>query len=159
MSSINYLSGTTAIANYKGEELSTSTKIRLEALGIEPNSIRTESQAQAVIAQAEAASKNGLDRQYGGNLTREELLSQAKQLASKVGVQVSNQDSLENILDKISEKLNNWANEPEKADIVREYQAELANIAKRADITINIHKNIYNIMEMISVSNKLILGL
>ena len=158
MSSINSI--TRSISNYKGEELSISTKIRLEALGIEPSSVNTEAQAQIIIAQAEAATNHGsTNNNQGGNSTREQLVSEARELAQKVGVQVVQGDSLENILEKISKKLNLMAQDPSKAEMVQEFQAELTDIAQRADVMVKVQKNIFNTLEMISLSNRIILGL
>lgn len=88
------------MATDTGRTLSQATIDRLLALGIDPNSVQTEAQAQILIAQAEAAKNqnNNPEQEKGG---------------------------------KQQEK----------------HKAEL------------IQQNIYNTMDMISLSNKLILGL
>ena len=163
MSSISNIhsSQSAAISNYKGEELSTSTKLRLEALGIDPSYVSTESQAHILIAQAEAAPKQNSSgsQQQGGNSSREQLVSEAKNLAQNVGASYNNQDSLEILLEKISDKLYIMAKEPSKYEQVQVYQASLENIAQRADVLINRQQNIFNELNMISISNRILLGL
>lgn len=162
MSSISSINNSQAISisAYKGEELSTTTKMRLEALGIDPSSVTSEAQAQILIAQAEAAqSQNNSGQQQGGNSSEQELLSEAKSLAQSVGVSVSTQDSAEDIIVKISEKLEVMAKDPTQSKQVEGYQAQLESLAQRADVIVNTQQNIFNTMDMISLSNKLILGL
>ena len=155
MSSIDHIHAL-AIYSYKGDELKPSTKLRLEALGIDPASVQTEAQAQILIAQAEAAPReNNSGNRQGGNSSREQLIFEAKELANEVGVSVSSKDTLEDIIENIAEVLN--AQEPSKK--VQEYQSRLANLAQRAEVLVTIQQNIFNEMEMISVSNRLILGL
>ena len=56
MSSISSISSAQAalVSTYKTEELSSSTKLKLEALGIDLTTVTSEAQAQSLIAQAEA---------------------------------------------------------------------------------------------------------
>lgn len=162
MSSINSLNHiqSIAISSYKGEELSTTTKMRLEALGIDPSTVQSEAQAQILIAQAEAAQKqNNSGHQQGGNSSEQELMSEAKTLAQKVGADVSSQDKLEDITSKISEKIQVMANDPSQQKRAQQYQAELTSILQRAENLTITQQNIFNTLNMISVSNKLILGL
>ena len=53
MTSISSISSSqsAALSTYKNEELSSSTKQKLEALGIDPTTVTSEAQAQALIAQ------------------------------------------------------------------------------------------------------------
>lgn len=160
MSSISSINQAISITAYKGDELSTTIKMRLEALGIDPSSVTSESQAQILIAQAEAArNQNNSRQQQGGNSSQQQLISEAKALAQKVGTNVSSQDSLIDIIDNISETLQTMGKDPAKAKLVGQYQSELTELAQKADVTINTQQNIFNTMDMISVSNKLILGL
>ena len=136
--------------------------MRLEALGIDPSTVQTEMQAQAIIAQAEAAQKQqqgNTGQQQGGNSSQQQLISQARELAQKAGAAVSEQDSLEDMLGKISESLNVMAKDPSRASKAQEYQNELESLAQKADVIINVQQNIFNTMDMVSLSNKLILGL
>lgn len=162
ISSINSLQAG-AISTYKTEELSSTTKLKLEALGIDPSTVTTEAQAQTLIAQAEAAKQqnNAGQQQQGGNSSEQELLSEAKNLATKVGVTVSSNDSLDDIVDNISKEIQVMLNSGDQSKIssAQSYQAQLASISGRAEAIQSTQQNIFNAMDMISVSNKYALGL
>lgn len=162
ISSINSLQAG-AISTYKTEELSSTTKLKLEALGIDPSTVTTEAQAQALIAQAEAAKQqnNAGQQQQGGNSSEQELLSEAKNLATEVGVTVSSNDSLDDIVDNISKEIQVMLNSGDQSKIssAQSYQTQLASISGRAEAIQSTQQNIFNAMDMISVSNKYALGL
>ena len=162
ISSINSLQAG-AISTYKTEELSSTTKLKLEALGIDPSTVTTEAQAQTLIAQAEAAKQqnNAEQQQQGGNSSEQELLSEAKNLATEVGVTVSSNDSLDDIINNISKEIQVMLNsgDQSKASSAQSYQAQLASISGRAEAIQSTQQNIFNAMDMISVSNKYALGL
>lgn len=162
ISSINSLQAG-AISTYKTEELSSTTKLKLEALGIDPSTVTTEAQAQTLIAQAEAAKQqnNAGQQQQGGNSSEQELLSEAKNLATEVGVTVSSNDSLDDIVDNISKEIQVMLNSGNQSKIssAQSYQAQLASISGRAETIQSTQQNIFNAMDMISVSNKYALGL
>ena len=166
MTSISSIGSTqaAAISTHKSsEELSTETKKKLEALGIDPTTVTSEAQAQTLIAQAEAAKQqnNTGQQQQGGNSSEQELLSEAKSLASTVGVTVSSNDSLDDIIDNISKEIQVMLNSKDKSKIsaAQGDQAQLASISERADAIQDTQQNIFNAMNMISVSNKYALGL
>lgn len=162
ISSINSLQAG-AISTYKTEELSSTTKLKLEALGIDPSTVTTEAQAQTLIAQAEAAKQqnNAGQQQQGGNSSEQELLSEAKKLATEVGVTVSSNDSLDDIIDNISKEIQVMLNSGDQSKVssAQSYQAQLASISGRAETIQSTQQNIFNAMDMISVSNKYALGL
>ena len=162
ISSINSLQAG-AISTHKTEELSSTTKLKLEALGIDPSTVTTEAQAQTLIAQAEAAKQqnNAGQQQQGGNSSEQELLSEAKNLATEVGVTVSSNDSLDDIVDNISKEIQVMLNSGDQSKIssAQSYQAQLASISGRAEAIQSTQQNIFNAMDMISVSNKYALGL
>lgn len=166
MTSISSVSNmqTAVISSYKTEtELSSSTKLKLEALGIEPSTVTSEAQAQTLIAQAEAAKhqNNAGQQQQGGNSSEQELLSEAKNLASQVGVTVSSNDSLDTIIDNISKEIQVMLNSGDKSKMAtaQGFQTQLASISGRAESIQSTQQNIFNAMDMISVSNKYALGL
>ena len=166
MTSISSVSNmqTAAISSYKTEtELSSSTKLKLEALGIDPSTVTSEAQAQTLIAQAEAAKhqNNAGQQQQGGNSSEQELLSEAKNLASQVGVTVSSNDSLDTIIDNISKEIQVMLNSGDKSKMAtaQGFQTQLASISGRAESIQATQQNIFNAMDMISVSNKYALGL
>ena len=164
MSSISYISNTQAMAvsAYKKDELSTSTKMKLEALGIDPTTVTSEAQAQQLIAHAEATKhQHNYQEKQGGNTSEQQLLSEAKELASKVGVTVSTEDTLDDITGNIADRIQAMmdSGDPSKIKKAQEYQTELGAISDKADSISITQQNIFNAMDMISVSNKYALGL
>lgn len=166
MSSISSISSTQsmAVSTYKSDELSTSTKMKLEALGIDPSSVTSEAQAQQLIAQAEATkhqNNSGQQQEKGGNTSEQALISEAKELAAKVGVSVSTDDTLDDITSNIADQIQVMmdSGDPSKVKTAQKYQSELAAISDQADSISSTQQNIFNAMNMISVSNKYALGL
>ena len=162
MSSISSISSAQSMAavTYKNEELSSSTKMKLEALGIDPSTVTSEAQAQQLIAQAEATKhQHNSQEKQGGNTSEQQLLSEAKELAAKVGVTVSTDDTLDDITGNIADRIQAMMDDPSKVNMAQEYQAQLANISDKADSISITQQNIFNAMDMISVSNKYALGL
>ena len=166
MSSISSINSTqsAAVSTYKTqEELSSSTKMKLESLGIDPTTVTSEAQAQALIAQAEATKnqQNAGQQQGGGNSSEQELLSEAKSLASTVGVTVSSNDTIDDIIDNISAQLQVMMNSGDQLKIsqAQSLQTQLASISDRADSIQSTQQNIFNAMNMVSISNKYALGL
>lgn len=104
---------------------------------------------------------NAGQQQQGGNSSEQELLTEAKNLARQVGVTVSSKDSLDDIIDNISKELQVMLNsgDKSKASTAQSYQAQLASISGRAETIQSTQQNIFNTMNMISISNRYILGL
>ena len=163
MTSISSIgSAAASLAKHKIEALSSSTKQKLEALGIDPTTVTSEAQAQSLIAQAEATKhQQNSGQQQGGNSSEQELLSEAKDLASKVGAAVSSNDTLDDIIDNIAEEIQIMLNSGDQSQIsqAQGYQAQLAEISDRADSIQTTQQNIFNAMNMVSISNKYALGL
>ena len=163
MTSISSIgSAAASLSTHKIEELSSSTKQKLEALGIDPTTVTSEAQAQSLIAQAEATKhQQNSGQQQGGNSSEQELLSEAKSLASTVGVAVSSNDTLDDIIDNISAEIQVMLNSGDQSQIsqAQGYQAQLAEISDRADSIQTTQQNIFNAMNMVSISNKYALGL
>ena len=165
MSSISSISSAQAasVSTYKSDELSSSTKLKLEALGIDPTTVTSEAQAQSLIAQAEATKhqQNSGQQQGGGNSSEQGLLSEAKSLASAVGVSVSSNDSLDDIIDNISAEIQVMLNSGDQSKIsaAQGYQSQLASLSDRVDSVQSTQQNIFNAMDMVSISNKYALGL
>ena len=82
-------------------------------------------------------------------------------LATEVGVTVSSNDSLDDIVDNISKEIQVMLNSGDQSKIssAQSYQAQLASISGRAEAIQSTQQNIFNAMDMISVSNKYALGL
>lgn len=117
------------------EQLSAATKAKLEALGIDPETVSSESQAQSLIANAQSASFKSMvsSNNENSNSTEETYLQEAKALASSLGVTYSSDDSVDDILSSVSDKLNQMmssaAMNPSIMQMVQTYQTQLEQIS------------------------------
>ena len=165
-SSISSLSSAQAgaVSTYQNNTLSAATKQKLEALGIDPSSVTSEAQAQALISQAEATQHQqnaNSEHNGGGNSSEQELMSEAKSLATTVGASVSSDDTLDDIISNIDTKIQAMLNSGDENQfkLAQGYQSQLASLSERADTVTSTQNNIFNAMDMVSVSNKYALGL
>ena len=163
-SSISSLSSAQAgaVSTYQNNTLSAATKQKLEALGIDPSSVTSE--AQALISQAEATQHQqnaNSENNGGGNSSEQELMSEAKSLATAVGASVSSDDTLDDIISNIDTKIQAMLNSGDENQfkLAQGYQSQLASLSERADTVTSTQNNIFNAMNMVSVSNKYALGL
>ena len=87
--------------------ISEETRRKLIALGIDPRTVTSEAQAQALIQNAIKIRKSS-NTPLPINVCQgeQELISKAKRLASKMGITVSNTMPVEEILKLISDKIN-----------------------------------------------------
>ena len=153
-----------AVSTYQNNTLSAATKQKLEALGIDPSSVTSEAQAQALISQAEATQHQqnaNSENNGGGNSSEQELMSEAKSLATAVGASVSSDDTLDDIINNIDTKIQAMLNSGDENQfkLAQGYQSQLASLSERADTVTSTQNNIFNAMNMVSVSNKYALGL
>ena len=160
-SSISSLSSAQAgaVSTYQNNTLSAATKQKLEALGIDPSSVTSEAQAQALISQAEATQHQqnaNSENNGGGNSSEQELMSEAKSLATAVGASVSSDDTLDDIISNIDTKIQAMLNSGDENQfkLAQGYQSQLASLSERADTVTSTQNNIFNAMNMVSVSNK-----
>lgn len=147
----------------KKSDLSESTKRQLEALGIPVTDGMTEAQAQTKIqeAQRQEAAENGDDEDQ--NLSETEVLADAKSLATRVGVSYEDDESVTEILDKISEELDAMIDEagenPQEINTILEYYRELTSLDDQYDSIQTAQNSMYAAMNMVSTNNKIALGL
>lgn len=147
----------------KKSDLSESTKRQLEALGIPVTDGMTEAQAQTKIqeAQRQEAAENGDNE--GQNLSETEVLADAKSLAARVGVSYEEDESVTEILDKISEELDAMIDEagenPQEINTILEYYRELTSLDDQYDSIQTAQNSMYAAMNMVSTNNKIALGL
>ena len=167
MTSISAISSSisSSYITQSSDTLSEETKAKLTALGIDPSTVSSESEAQSIIAQAEAAAQ--IEEQSGeqasSSSSEQDLISKAQELADKVGVSLSQNDSLDEMCGKISAKIESLTEQcgtdAAKLSTLQGYSQELANInAQYAQVQTN-QQNMFAAMNMLSVSNKYALGL
>lgn len=164
ISSVN--AGNTAASESvtKKSSLSSETKAKLEALGITATDGMTESEAKAKISQAEAQNNSqNQNNEQQGNSSESEILSEAKALANSVGVSVSSDADVTEILDDIGaeleEMLEDVENNPAILSQLSSYLSQLTSLDDRYDTLQNSQSNMYSAMNMISTNNKIALGL
>lgn len=106
--SINAITSTSGYSSISSSSsaLSEETKKKLKALGLEPTEYTSEAEAKAAIAKA-LAQQQGIEKPPQGSNPEETIINEAVELAAAVGVSgISKQDKMDDILDKISQKIN-----------------------------------------------------
>lgn len=117
-----------------GTKLSEATKAKLETLGIDTANIKTEAEGQAILKMAEAKPEETRKTHASqGYSSMESIKAEALQLASQIGVSVSGSDKIDDILDKISYKINelrvNTGSDQNKPDQINQYQSKLDTLS------------------------------
>lgn len=103
--SVSSLNSNSSSINKK-EELSEATKKKLKALNIDISSVTSETEAKRIIAEEEAKKSEKTDtKQAEAGSQEEKLYNRIKNLARKIGIDVSKNENIETIFTKIDEKL------------------------------------------------------
>ena len=148
--------GTTA---EETEELSESTKMQLEALGITVTEGMTEAQAQEKIEQA----KRQKAQQAGTPASETEVTADIKNLASAIGISYEDTTDPQEILTRIAEELeaqiDEAAENPQELNNLMRYYRELTSLDAEYDDIQKGQAKIYSALNMISESNKKAFGL
>ncbi len=134
-----------------GQVLSETTRRKLLALGIDPSSVTSESEAKLLIENAQSK-RQAVNKTENTNsktvcTSESELITRAKQLASKIGVTVKENSSIEQILSDLSSKIN------------RTYQGELDTIRNEYNTVKQNQNSMYAMLNMSANVNKVVLGL
>ena len=104
--SVSSLNSNSSSINKK-EELSDATRKKLKALNIDISSVNSETEAKRVIAEEEAkkSEKTEVIIVSGSGSQEEKLFERIKNLARKLGINVSKSENIETIFIKIEERL------------------------------------------------------
>lgn len=104
--SVSSLNSNSSSINKK-EELSEATRKKLKALNIDISSVNSETEAKRVIAEEEAkkSEKTEVIIVSGSGSQEEKLFERIKNLARKLGINVSKSENIETIFIKIEERL------------------------------------------------------
>ena len=132
--------------------ISEQTKRKLIALGIDPRTVTSEAQAQILIQEAikiRKSSKTPLPLNICEG--EQELISKAKSLALKMGISVSNNLPLDQILKIISDKIDSGNYD--------EFKPEFASIVDAFNNVKQHENNMYVSMNYNAILNKMMLGL
>ena len=163
ISAVNAGSSAASEAITKKSSLSLSTQNELEALGITATEGMTESEAQAKIAAAQQENESENQGGQQGNSSESEILSDAKTLAAAVGVSVSSDDDISEILDNIGAELEimleEAENNPSVLSQLSSFLSQLTNLDDQYDALQSQQSSLYSAMNMVSTNNKIALGL
>ena len=90
-----------------GQPLTPATKAKLEALGIDTSNIKTEAEGKArlIAAQAERSSSAEKTSKSSKSNSNDDVMEKVKQLADDLNVSYSDNDTVDDIIDKISSKV------------------------------------------------------
>lgn len=147
----------------KKSTLSDETKAKLAALGITATEDMTEAEAQSLIAAKEAENNAQNQTSDQGNSSESEILAEAKSLASALGIAVSTDDDVSDILDAIGSELEvmleDAENNPSRLAQLSSYFTQLSSLTDRYDNLQTAQAGMYSAMNMVSTSNKIALGL
>lgn len=147
-----------------GSRLSEETIRKLRRLGIEPSTVTSEVQAQALITKLEqkleqvhkTANSNNAQQ---ATSSEAEMIAKAKALAAQVGVSVSSSESLSDIFSKISKKLESITKGGDSLKEVKGYKSELSSLEDEYSTIQQSQNSMYSAMNYTANMNKYILGL
>lgn len=147
-----------------GSRLSEETIRKLRRLGIEPSTVTSEAQAQALITKLEqkleqvhkTANSNNAQQ---ATSSEAEMIAKAKALAAQVGVSVSSSESLSDIFSKISKKLESITKGGDSLKEVKGYKSELSSLEDEYSTIQQSQNSMYSAMNYTANMNKYLLGL
>ena len=158
-----------AISRQKQSNISSSTKVKLESLGVNISTVSSESEAQELINKLKAAKAGTTQqaqeiKQDEANTTstsEAETLSSAKYLASSMGLVVASEAAAEDIINQISTRIRQLATSSSQAEreMAQAYQTQLNSIATQYQSLQSNQTNMYSAMNMMSINNKYSLNL
>lgn len=146
-----------------GSRLSEETIRKLRRLGIEPSTVTSEAQAQALITKLEqkleqvhkTANSNNAQQ---ATSSEAEMIAKAKALATQVGVSVSSSESLSDIFSKISKKLESITKGGDSLKEVKGYKSELSSLVDEYSTIQQSQNSMYSAMNYTANMNKYILA-
>lgn len=148
----------------KKSNLSDNTKKELEALGINATDDMSEAEAQSKISKAKQEKQSGNQNTKGNeNHSEFEVKSDAKNLASKLGLCVSDDADVEDILNDIGYEIEDMLSQAEKnpsiLSTISQYLSELVDLDEQYENITTLQRDYNNAMNMIATNNKISLGL
>ena len=144
-------------------------KHKLLELGYDPESVSSKQEAMNLIAKAKRdneAHNVNLQPKQDEIQNDNPLMKKAKELAARVGVAVSGEDSLEDILSSIQDVLNKLlrvakqTGDEDLAETVLGFQRDLDKIIEAKNGGGDVENNaVYSVLDAIAEQNKYALGL
>lgn len=171
ISSINSASNNDS--SVKKSYISDATKRQLQALGIDPTTVTSESQAQSIInaKKTEKSFQDSLTTKTQSNdktsqkteSSESSLISEAKSLAEELGVSVSSDDTFDDITaaisDAIEKLMDKSANDPQALQQIQIYKTRLSQLNNQYSDVSTSNSNIYNAMSAQAANTRYMLGL
>ena len=166
---LNALSYINGYHSFEQALISEATRQKLIALGIDPSLVTSESQAKTLIEKVEQSRKTERvedmksdDNSANASNSEQVLICRAKDLANKMGIHLTKDLSLDEILTIIAKEIemviNSDIGEGTKAKYI-EYNAELKSIKDEYSVVQNNEKTVMTSMNYAAQINKMILGL
>ena len=154
-----FISGQSKIAS-KGAILSEETIGKLLELGIDIDSITSESQAKKIIdeEQKKKTSKTNDEENQTSQTESENLYNDIKNLARKLGINISKSENIEDILDKISAKLESLQDNSYNSNL-NVFQSELDILKRQFKNLYAGESSILSAMDLLSQNNRAVLGI
>jgi hypothetical protein len=144
--------------------LSEETKRKLLALGIDPSTVTSESQAKRLIEKAQANSSVKETTKTDNktvSTSESEILTKAKNLAQKMGIKLSKNMSIDEILKSISDKITEMLNTDDEGTqkIAEGYKQEFSEISNEYTPVKQNQNSMYAMLTQSANINKYMLGL
>ena len=156
--SVSSLNSNSSSINKK-EELSEATKKKLKALNIDISWVTSETEAKRIIAEEEAKKSEKTDtKQAEAGSQEEKLYNRIKNLARKIGIDVSKNENIEAIFTKIDEKLKALEENNNNSNI-NVLRSELEILENEFKNMTSGESSILSAMDLLSKSNRAGLGI
>jgi len=155
--------------SFSSSLISEETRRKLISLGIDPSTVTSESQAKIIIEKAEGTHQAATTKKTSSlisdkniYLSEGELIKKAKELANKMGIQISKDLKLDDILTLIAQNIQKALNSNPEVSVKSkyiEYNNELNSIKTGYSTITQNEKAIIMSMVYNANINKMILGL
>ncbi len=164
MPSINAISSILAGTNSavpNSSALSEETIGKLLSLGIDINEVSSETEAKKLIEEAEKEEdkeNENSSEDKTKNSEAENLYNDIKNLGRKVGINVSKNENIEDILDKISQRLEEFEENSYNSNL-NVFQSELDILERQFKNLYSGESSILSAMDMLSQNKRAVLGI
>lgn len=163
--SANKVSTLMSSSSSSEQSLTDTTKKKLEALGLDTSNIQTETQGQQKLqeAQQSQSQQQNQGQSQNNNSSQTDLISEAKSLAGKVGASISDTDSIDDMISKLSTKISaiktDAGEDNTKLQQAQQYQSELDSLQNQYTQSQQLQSMLAGSMNAMANANKISLGL
>ncbi len=160
ISAITSILASSSSSSSKGVNLSEETIGKLLALGIDIESVSSETEAKRLIEEAEKEKNPSQEEETDKEDTTEaeNLYNDIKNLARKIGINVSKNENIEDIFNKISQRLDEFEENSYNSNL-NVFQSELDILKRQFKNMYSGESSILSAMDMLSQSNRAALGI